>query len=177
MERQARRARGWLLAGTLAGALTLGGCEQPSQNRYAADEVGHSTVVKFGTVVAARSIDITGKNTGAGALVGGAGGGIAGSTLGHGGGNAAAILGGVVVGAVAGAVAEQALADRTGLEYTIVLENGKTITIAQEQNKTDRVFAAGDRVMVQASGSYQRVLPTDNLPAEVSRPQGIKIKD
>lgn len=161
----------------LMASLLASGCTQNGQNRYNYDEVGKTTVVKFGTVVATRTVDITGKNTGAGALVGGAAGGIAGNQIGHGGGNAVATLAGVVVGAVAGAVAEQAIADRTGLEYTIVLENGKTITIVQEQNKDDRVFAAGDRVMVQASGAYQRVLPTDNIPTEVNRPQGITVKD
>ena len=158
-------------------AALLSGCVASGQNRYNYDEVGRSTVVQFGTVVAVREIDITGKNTGAGAVVGGAAGGIAGYQLGRGSGNAAATLAGVVVGAVAGAVAEQALADRTGLEYTVVLENGKTITIAQEKQKEDRIFAPGERVMVQAGGTYQRVLPADHLPTEIARPKGIKVTD
>ena len=34
----------------------------------------------------------------------------------------------------------------------------------------------GDRVMVQASGLYQRVLPASNLPTEIDRPKGIEFK-
>jgi len=155
----------------------LFGCEHPGQNRYGYQEVGTTQVVEFGTVVAIREVDITGKNTGLGAAAGAAGGGIAGSAIGQGTGNAGAILGGVLVGAVAGALAEQAMADRTGLEYTIVLENGKTVTVVQEHKKEDRVFKPGERVMVQASGLYQRVLPADNIPTEMARPKGIKLKD
>jgi len=31
--------------------------------------------------------------------------------------------------------------------------------------------------MIQTKGTYQRVLPTDNLPDTVQRPKGIKIVD
>lgn len=158
-------------------ALFLAGCVQSSQSRYNYDEVGRTSVVHFGTVIGVRNIDITGRNTGAGALVGGAGGAIAGTNVGHGSGTAGAMLGAAVAGAIIGGVAEQAMSNRTGLEYTVVLENGKTITLAQEQGKEDRVFAIGERVMVQASGRYQRVLATDHIPTEINRPKGITIKD
>lgn len=157
--------------------LLLGGCVTSGQSRYNYDEVGKTSVVHFGTVLAVRAIDITGRNTGTGALVGGTAGGLVGTQVGQGNGGIAGVLGGVVLGAIAGAVAEQAMANHSGLEYTIVLENGKVITVAQEQEKDDRVFKNGDRVMVQSSGSYQRVLPADNLPTEVDRPKGIKIRD
>ena len=121
-------------------ASTTAGCYQNSQSRYSYQEVGQSTVVEFGTVVAMRQVDITGQNTGVGALGGAAAGGIGGSTIGRGAGNAGAILGGVLIGAAVGALAEQALADRTGLEYTITLSNGKTITIVQEHKKDERTL-------------------------------------
>lgn len=161
----------------IAATFMLSGCVTSSQSRYNYNEVGRSSVVEFGTVVAVRDIDITGKNTGTGALIGGTTGGLVGTQVGSGNGGIAGVVGGIVLGAVAGAVAEQAMANRTGLEYTIVLQNGKVITIAQEQKEDDRVFKNGDRVMVQASGSYQRVLPTDHIPDEVDRPKGITIRD
>ncbi len=172
-----RIARVLLLIGTTVAAGSLAACQNPNQNRYSYQDVGRASVVEFGTVVAVRQVDITGRNTGLGAGVGGAAGGIAGSTIGRGSGNAAAVLGGVVIGAIAGAVVEQAMADRTGLEYTVTLSNGKTITIVQEQGPSDRVLAPGERVMIQASGTYQRVLPADHLPTEISRPKGIKVTD
>ncbi|AWU95903.1 hypothetical protein DM194_12920 (plasmid) [Azospirillum ramasamyi] len=122
-------------------------------------------------------MDIRGQNTGVGGVVGGTAGGLAMSNVGQGSGNVAAILGGVLVGAAIGAMAEQAASDRVGVEYTITLANGKTITIVQEQAAGDRVFSPSERVMVQANGTYQRVLPADHLPNQIARPQGIKVVD
>jgi outer membrane lipoprotein SlyB len=156
-------------------SLALSGCATQSQDRYSYQDVGHASVVEFGTVLASRQVDIKGQNTGMGAGVGAAAGGIALSGVGQGAGNAGAVLGGIVAGAIIGAVAEQMAADRVGLEYTITLANGKTITIVQDQGKNDRVFAAGDAVMVQASGTYQRVLPADRLPSEIAKPKSVKI--
>jgi outer membrane lipoprotein SlyB len=155
----------------------LSGCATQSQNRYNFDEVGKTSVVEFGTVAAVRDIEITGRNSGTGAVVGGTAGGLVGTQIGQGNGGIAGVLGGIVVGALAGAVAEQAMSDRHGVEYTIVLANGKTVIVAQERVEGDRVFKSGDRVMVQASGSYQRVLPTDNLPESVKRAKGIALTD
>ena len=155
----------------------LAGCAESSQSRYNHSEVGKATVVEFGQVVAIRPIDITGKNSGAGAVAGGTAGGLIGTQLGSVNGGIAGVLGGILVGAAAGAVTEQMMSNRQGIEYTIVLSNGKTVVIPQEKRDGDRLFNAGERVMVQASGSYQRVLPTDHLPAEVNRPKGIAVRD
>lgn len=157
--------------------LGLGACQRPGQNVYSYSEVGKASLVNFGTVVAVRDVDVQGKNTGAGALAGAAGGGIAGSQIGSGGGNAAATLAGVVIGGVAGAVAEQAMANRKAVEYTVTLETGATITVVQDHNEGERVIKPGDRVMVQVSGGTQRVLPADQLPTQIKRPQGIKVVD
>lgn len=155
----------------------LTACQHPSQNAYRYDEVGKSSAVSFGTVLAVRQIDIIGQNTGAGAVIGGAAGAGAGSAIGSGSGNNWAIGAGLVAGAIAGALAEQAMADRKGVEYTVILESGVTLTVAQEAPKDERILQAGERVIVQNSGGYQRVLPAANLPTEVKRPQGIKVVD
>lgn len=158
-------------------AASLTGCATQGQSRYSFQDVGRASVVEFGTVVASRQVDIRGQNTGVGGVVGGTAGGLAMSNVGQGSGNVAAILGGVLVGAAIGAMAEQAASDRVGIEYTITLANGKTITIVQEQASGDRVFSPSERVMVQANGTYQRVLPADHLPNQIARPQGIKVVD
>jgi outer membrane lipoprotein SlyB len=158
-------------------SLGVAGCATQGQSRYSYQEVGQAAIVEFGSVVASRQVDIKGRNTGAGGAVGGVAGGLAMSNVGHGSGNAAAIVGGVLVGAALGAMAEQAASDRVGIEYVITLANGKTITIVQEQAQGDRMFTPGDRVMVQATGTYQRVLSADHLPEQVTRPKGIKVID
>lgn len=159
-------------------AMVLTGCAaHQSQNVYDSSEVGKSSAVSFGTIISSRQVDITGQNTGAGALVGGAAGAGAGSYIGSGSGSiwAAAAMG--LAGAAAGAVAEQAAADRKGIEYIVVLESGVTMTIVQDVGKDDQILQKGDRVIVQNTGGYQRVLPAQNLPTEVARPQGIKVVD
>ena len=101
----------------------------------------------------------------------------AGSAFGSGSGNGAAIAGGLIAGVIVGAIAEQAMKDRTGMEYTVVLESGVVLTVAQEMGSGDQPINAGDRVIVQNSGGYQRVLPASNLPTAIQRPKGIKIID
>ncbi|MGB4101044.1 MAG: hypothetical protein WBK91_03970 [Alphaproteobacteria bacterium] len=157
--------------------LLTSGCAHQSQNVYNYDEVGKSSAVTFGTVVGIRMIDINGKNTGVGALGGAGAGAAVGSQIGSGTGNAAAIGVGLLVGAVAGGLAEQAMSDRQGVEYVVTLESGVTLTLAQEAPKSERIMQVGERVMVQNSGGYQRVLPATQLPTEIKRPKGIKVVD
>lgn len=160
-------------------ALALAGCAQrPSQNVYRYDEVGRTVAVSFGSIVSVREVDITGKNTGAGAVVGATAGAVGGSQVGQGfAGPALAGLAGAVVGAAIGAAIEQAAADRKGLEYIVVLESGVAMTVVQDVGEGEVMLKPGDRVIVQNSGGYQRVLPAAGLPTEINRPQGIKIVD
>lgn len=156
----------------------LAACAKPQgQNQYRYDEVGQSVIVEFATVITARTVGITGRNSGGGALAGAGVGAGAGSYAGGGSGEAWAIAGGAIVGAVAGAAAEQAATDADGIEYVVTTEKGITKTIVQRRDNTDALIKPGDRVMVQTSGSYQRVLPANNLPTEIKRPKGIKVVD
>lgn len=161
----------------LACALVMTACQHPSQNSYREGEIGRTSAVSFGTVLSVRPIDIIGKNTGAGALIGAGAGAGAASYAGTSSGNTWAVAGGLLAGAIAGGLAEQAMSDRKGVEYTIVLESGVTLTVAQEAPANEPIMSVGARVIVQNSGGYQRVLPAANLPTEVKRPQGLKIVD
>ena len=158
-------------------ALLLAGCQNPSRNAYKYDEVGKTSAVSFGTVLATRQIDIIGQNTGVGAGVGAVAGAGAGSYAGAGSGNIWATGAGLIAGAAVGAIAEQGLSNRKGTEYTVILETGITLTVAQEAPAEERTLNVGERVMVQNTGGYQRVLPASGLPTEVKRPQGIKLVD
>jgi outer membrane lipoprotein SlyB len=144
-------------------AATLTACAPASQNRYGYQDVGQASVIEYGKIIAERPVDITGKNTGIGAAAGVTAGGIGGSLIGHGDGSIAGLLAGAIVGGIVGAVAEQALADRQGIEYTI-REKAKTVTIVQNIAKDDKPLRVGDKVMVQISGQYQRVLPATSEP-------------
>lgn len=162
----------------LAALGLLAACQaRDSQHQYDYSEVGKSRVSEFGTVIRAREVDIRGENTGTGALAGATAGGVGGYQFGNGQGQMGATLGGAVIGALAGAAIEQAVSDRKGIEYTVVKENGKTVTSVQNLEKGDRIFKAGERVMVQMTGSYQRILPAGDLPTEMNRPKGITFKD
>lgn len=161
----------------LCAPLMLTACETPSQNVYDYREAGQSVIVEFGTVVDVRDIKIKGPNSGAGAVAGGTAGGIAGAQVGNGDGQVAGAVAGVVIGAVAGAMAEQAIQDKQGKDFTIVLESGKAITVSQYFKKDEPIIQKGQRVMVQTSGSYQRVLPAEHLPEQIKRPKGIKVVD
>lgn len=139
---------------------TLSACSPPSQSQYGDQDVGHNSLVLFGTVISERPVDIKGTNSGAGAGIGALGGGIAGSALGRGNGSLLGLLGGAVIGGIAGAVAEQSLKDRQGIEYIVQFPiNGTTQSIVQNIAKKDQPIAEGECVMVQMNGTYQRVLP------------------
>lgn len=163
---------------SIAAALLLAGCSTFStQTRYSYSEVGQVQVVEFGSVVAVRDIDIIGETSASGAIVGGVAGGAAGSHVGRGTGAAVGITAGIVLGANAGAALEQAIRNRGGVEYTVTLRNGKTLTVAQNVSPKDTVLQVGDRVIVQINGQYQRVLPANDLPTEIKRPRGIEFKN
>lgn len=161
-----------------ATVLFISGCAQSqNQNTYRYDEVGKSSAISFGTIIAIREIDIIGRNTGAGTAVGAAAGAGAGSYVGSGSGELWAVGAGLLLGAMAGAAAEQAMADSKGIEYTVTLESGITLTVAQNVAATDTPIGIGQRVIVQNSGGYQRVLPAAHLPSQVQRPVGITVVD
>jgi len=166
-----------IVASALMIALMAAGCARQSQDVYRYNEVGRSVAVSFGTVVAVRPVDIIGQNTGLGAGLGGVAGAGVGSQIGQGAGNAWAMLGGVIIGAVAGAAAEQVVADHEGVEYTVTLESGVTLTIVQETPTGERILGVGERVIVQNAGGYQRVLPASHLPTQIQRPKGIEVVD
>ena len=79
--------------------------------------------------------------------------------IGSGSGQLVAGVAGVVAGAVAGSALEQAIRV-SGVEYTVVLQNGESLTVAQ--NVSERYYTkVNDRVIVRKwsiSGCYQRTI-------------------
>jgi outer membrane lipoprotein SlyB len=158
-------------------ALFVTGCTQPGQNRYGYADVGKATQVEFGQIIAMKEVQITGRNTGAGALVGGAAGMGAGAYVGGGTGRLWGSGVGALAGLLIGGLAEQAISDHNGMEYTVTINSGDTRTIVQNIVEGDAPLHIGQRVTVQVSGQYQRVMPADTLPTEIKRPKKVKVVD
>lgn len=132
------------------------------QGRYSQHEVGQQTELEYGKVLAVKSVAITGDNSGMGMNAGALAGSVAGYQVGNGNGQLAGLVVGAIVGGIAGHIAEQQMAEKQGFEYIIKIDGKKKpISVVQYQNKDDVVFKKGDKVMVQGSGQYQRVMAAE----------------
>ena len=141
--------------------LTLGltGCVSGLQgSTYSRAEARQVQEVKFGTVVSINPVVIEGKQTGAGQLPGAIVGGVAGSSVGEGKGQQIVTILGAVGGAVVGSMIEEKATRSQGLELTIKMDSGKTLSIVQEVDNTN-VFREGQQVRVLTQGGLARVSP------------------
>ncbi len=147
-----------LVAGLFSLAV-VAGCAS-STDRYTRQEVGRVMDTSRGTVVAARPVGIEGERTGIGAAAGGIAAGTAGyATIGKGSGSVlAGVLAGLA-GVVLGGLIEEAVTSREGVEYTIAMDDGRTVTLVQEAESKTAPIAAGTPVMVQWGGEQARVFP------------------
>ncbi len=146
-------------AAALAGlsALSLAACATPyGPTNYGTYEQGQLARTEPGTVVGSRPVTFNEGNlqggTAAGAILGGAGGvALGGDTEGR-------ILGGAV-GAVAGALigreVQRAAYTGQGIAYTVELDNGQLVTVAQGGSQP---IPVGARVFVEM-GANARVYP------------------
>lgn len=142
---------GALCAG-LAGCVAADGA--PS---YPASSVEHPLRLEAGVVERVRSVVIEGDRTIIGPAAGAVIGGVAGSQVG-GGSEERTIMGiaGAVLGGMAGSAIERGVTRRTGVAYTVRLnQGGELVTVVQ---KGSAVFAPGDRVHVEY-GEVTRVVP------------------
>ena len=132
--------------------LVLSACDFAAQSRYKYSEVGQIQNAEFGTVIGVRDIDIIAESSSSGGIIGGVAGGVGGAYLAGGGGSLVTLVAGAVIGANAFAALEQAVRNRGGVEYIVVLRNGKTITVAQNVVPKDIIHNINDRVLVQING-------------------------
>ncbi len=140
----------------LAAAAILGGCAYP---RYGSADYGPHGVrgeqaVRFGIVESVRLVRIQPPETGVGGAAGAAIGAIGGSHIGGGNGQIVGAIAGAVLGGILGQAVEQDANQRTGLEITVLLDNGKYVAVTQE---ADENFRNGDRVRVLSGRSGTRV--------------------
>jgi len=144
-----------ILAATVS-ALVLGGCAYPRQGSadYTAYGVRGEQSVRFGVVESVRLVRIQAPDSGVGAVSGSVIGGVAGSHVGGGSGQIVGAVAGMVLGGILGQAVEQDANQRTGLEITVLLDNGKYVAITQEG---DEQFRSGDRVRVLTGAGGSRV--------------------
>jgi len=138
-------------------SLLLIGCAQDSLTGdvYQRGEAGQPQSVNWGTITSIRNVTLEGGSTG-GTILGAAAGGFLGNQVGSGSGRTAATIGGAAAGGAVGSHAGQAINSRQGLEITVDLDRGETVSIVQEANPREP-FAVGERVRVLDSGRRARV--------------------
>lgn len=139
--------------------LGLTGCVSGLQgSTYSRSEARQVQEVEFGTVLSTNPVVIEGKQSGAGQLPGAIIGGVAGSSVGEGKGQQIFTILGAVGGAVVGSMIEEQATRTQGLELTIKMDSGKTLSIVQEVDNVN-VFREGQRVRVLTQGALARVSP------------------
>ncbi|MFC4992098.1 glycine zipper 2TM domain-containing protein [Rubritalea tangerina] len=142
----------------LALPLIVVSCAQPSMtgDTYSRSEAGRAQSVNSGRITSIRNITIEGDSK-AGSILGGIAGGFLGNEIGSGSAaNTAGAIGGAAVGAALGSQAEKAIGTRQGIEITVALDNGRSVSVPQEINPRES-FNVGDRVRVLGNGSKTRV--------------------
>lgn len=159
-------------------ALLLASCGTPSTNVYNPDDVGRMVEVAEARVVTSRAVYIEAPDSGSGGSLGGLAGGI-GTAVAIGGqfGGPIGFLIGTAVGYVIGYVVEDMATDGEGIEYILILDDGRIITIVQNAEEDEEPLAPGSEVYVQFGGNYSRVLPRADVPQASSGNEWINPDD
>ena len=132
------------------------GCGTSQSSRvYSSSQAQRSLSVYYGTIIELRQVTIQNQTSGGGAILGGVAGGVLGSTIGSGSGRTLATVGGALAGMAAGNAIEQQTGTKPAIEFTIELDNGRTMAVVQEDGAYYRV---GDRVrLLQSDDGIWRV--------------------
>jgi len=127
-------------------ALSVGGCSLPSRGDvYSRDETRTAWDVRYGEVVDVDEVTIEGRRSALGRVGGGLVGHEAGRTVGRGAGSRVAGAVGAVAGAVAGEAIEESVTREQGLQITVRLDDGRTLSVVQA---ADQRFSVGEKVKV-----------------------------
>jgi len=149
----------YIIGGISLLMLSLTGCVSGLQgDTYSRSEARQVQEVKFGTILSTNPVVIEGRQTDVGQLPGAIIGGVAGSSVGEGKGREIFTVLGAVGGAVVGSMIEEKATRAQGLELTIKMDSGKTLSIVQEVDSVN-LFSAGQRVRVLTQGALARVSP------------------
>lgn len=166
-----------LLLPLVATAALLVGCASTDPDLRPRQEAMRMAQVQDGTLLAVRTVQLDGNQSGLGATVGTVAGAVSGSSVGGKRESVVFATLGAVLGGVIGHAIERSAGRDTALELIVQLRNGERVAIVQSQG--DERFQPGDAVMVITQGRNARVaraLPpvpvqatTEAPPASVSK--------
>lgn len=144
----------------IASTFGLTGCAtNPYGNAYNVNDARQMQQVYYGTVVRTQAVTLNGNGNGIGTLAGGAIGGILGSGVGGGTGSEIASIGGALLGGYLGNAAGNQVTKRNGVNLTIKMDSGRTVSIVQQVNP-QVMFHTGERVQINESADgTSRVTP------------------
>ncbi|KAE8176768.1 glycine zipper 2TM domain-containing protein [Photobacterium carnosum] len=144
----------------IASTLGLAGCAaNPYGNAYNVNDARQMQQVYYGTVMRTQAVTLNGNGNGIGTLAGGAIGGILGSGVGGGTGSEIAAIGGALLGGYLGNAAGNQVTKHNGVNLTIKMDSGRTVSIVQQVNP-QVIFHTGERVQVNLSDNgTSRVTP------------------
>jgi outer membrane lipoprotein SlyB len=146
-----------------AAMLVLSACASSDSTTYSSRDVGQVIESSRGRVLASRPVDVASEGqSGLGAATGGVVGGIAGSTIGKGKGQSLATAAGILVGVLVGSLIEQEMRSGQGTEYTVEMDDGRVVTIVQNQKSGEAPIPDGQEVAVQYGADYTRITPIDS---------------
>lgn len=146
----------------IASTIGLAGCAaNPYGNAYNVNDARQMQQVYYGTVVRTQAVTLNGNGNGIGTLAGGAIGGILGSGVGGGNGAEIATIGGALLGGFLGNEAGNQVTKRNGVNLTIKMDSGRTVSIVQQVNP-QVLFHTGERVQINLSDDgTSRVTPAE----------------
>ncbi|MEZ0575546.1 glycine zipper 2TM domain-containing protein [Halodesulfovibrio aestuarii] len=147
-----------LLLVLLALAILAGCTNRYNPNVYSGDQAMQADKISYGTITRINAVTIKDDNTGVGLVGGGVAGGVLGSQIGGGSGRVLGAVGGAIIGAAAGALAEDEFQKTNGVQITVKLDSGNSVSIVQAAEGSN--YSVGQRVRVVTSPNGRaRVLP------------------
>ena len=155
--------------GVVCLGLLAAGCANRNVSDVSVGDSGQSYKVKFGTVLATRSVNIRSDYKEA-MGVGAASGGIISTVVTK---SDSSFFSGLLAGGLVGAAIHHAVETNNGIAYTIAFSDGSTQVINQLQGSSDPVFGAGHPVMVTFGATRNLVLDASQLPNRVRHPKKV----
>ena len=140
----------------LAAAGVSGCASNLSGETYSREDARMVQMVRLGTIVGLRPVQIEGTRTPIGSGAGAIAGGVAGGGLGGGRGSVVAAVIGAVAGGLAGAAMEEGMTRVQGVEITVREDDGLMRAYVQQVSEGE-IFRVGERIRILTVNGNSRV--------------------
>jgi outer membrane lipoprotein SlyB len=162
------------LAAALALVVAVPACAPANTgSTVPASALGTAASVSFGTIIGSRPVQVSGSNTGVGAVGGAVAGGVLGSTIG---GDwrarTAAGVGGALLGGLAGSAVERGVGSGQAVEFVVREDRGGDIAVVQTNEDG---LLVGERVMI-SRGDRVRLSRAAGGPPPPGMPGGAPVR-